>query len=44
MLLMEEECDSKVADLLLRVFGCRDEIDRLEMAEVDIPSEYVYVQ
>ena len=44
MLLMEEECDGKVTDLLLRVFGCGDEIDRLEMAEVDIPSEYVCVQ
>lgn len=44
VLLMQEEGNGKVSDLLLRVFGGRDEIDCLEVSEAHVPAEYVYVK
>jgi hypothetical protein len=43
MLLVEEQGHGEVPDLLLGVLVRRDEIDCLEMAEVDVPTEDIYV-
>ena len=42
--LVEEERHGQVADLLLRVFVGRDEVDGLKVAKVDVPSQDIYVQ
>ena len=44
MLFMQEERDGEVADLFFGVLVRRDEINSLQMPEVDIPPQYVYVQ
>lgn len=41
--LVEEQSHGQVADLLLGVLVRRDEVDRLEVAKVDVPSEDVDV-
>ena len=42
--LVQEESDGEISNLLFRVFCGRNEVDRFEMAEVDIPAEYVNVE
>jgi hypothetical protein len=44
VLFVEEEGDGEVSNLLLRVLCPGDEVDGLEMAKVDIPSENVDVE
>lgn len=44
VLFMEEQRHCEIADLLLRVFGGRDEVDRFQVAKVDIPPKDVDVQ
>ena len=44
MLLMKEQGHSQVSNLLLGIFVGRDEVDGLEMAEIDVPAENIYVQ
>lgn len=44
VLLVQEQGHGEVANLLFRVFVRRDEVDRLEVAEVDVPSEDVDVE
>lgn len=44
VLLVQEEGHGQVTNLLLRVLVRRDEVDRLEVAEVDVPSENVNVE
>jgi hypothetical protein len=44
MLLVEEQGDSEVANLLLRVFGGRDQVDGFKMPKVDIVALDIYVQ
>ena len=43
-MLMQKKGHRQVAYLLFRVLLRRYEIDRLEMAKIDIPSKYIYVQ
>jgi hypothetical protein len=38
VLLVQKQRHGKVANLFLRVLGCRDELDGFEMPKVDIPS------
>jgi hypothetical protein len=35
---VQKQRHGKVANLFLRVLGCRDELDGFEMPQVDIPS------
>ena len=44
VLLVQEEGDRKVTDLFLGVFRGRDKVQRFEVAEVDVPSQDIYVQ
>lgn len=44
VLFVEEQGHGKVSDLLLGVFIRGYEVDGFEMAEIDVPSEDVYVQ
>lgn len=44
MLLVQEECDCKISNLLLRVLGGRDEVHSFEVTKVDIPPQYVDVE
>jgi hypothetical protein len=44
VLLVQEQGDGEVSNLLLRVLGGRDEVDRFEMSEIDVPPENVDVQ
>ena len=44
MLLVEEECDSKIADLFFRIFGSGYQVDGLQMAEINLESIDVDVQ
>jgi hypothetical protein len=44
VLFVEEQCDCEVTNLLLRVFGGRDEVYCFEMPEVYIPAQDVDVQ
>lgn len=44
MLLVEEQSHGKIANLLLRVFLCRDQVDGLEMAKINIPAQNVDVE
>ena len=44
MLLVQKKGHGKVAYLLFGVVLRRDKIDSFQMAEIDIPAEYVYVQ
>lgn len=44
MLFMKEECDRQVPNLLLGIFGGRDQINRLEVTEIDIVPLYVDVE
>lgn len=41
---MEEKGDCKISNLLFRVFCCRDQIDGFKVAEIYVPTQYVYVQ
>lgn len=44
VLLVEEKRHGEVANLLLRVLVGRDQVDRLEMAKVDVPPQNVDVE
>ena len=44
VLLVKEQRDSEISDLLFRIFGRRDEVHRFEMSEIDVPTEYIYVE
>ena len=44
MLFMQKQRHSQVPNLLLGVLIRRDQIDRLEMAEIDIPAQDVDIQ
>jgi len=44
MLLVEEESYGEITDLLFGVLVRGNEIDRLEVTEVDVPTEDVYIQ
>lgn len=44
MLLVEEKSDGQIANLLLRIFSCRDEVYSLEVPKVDIPAENVDIE
>jgi hypothetical protein len=44
VLLVQEEGNGEVSDLLLRVFGRRDEVHCLEVSEADVPTENVYIE
>lgn len=44
MLLVEEKGHRQVSYLLFRVLLRRYKIDCFEMAEIDIPSKYIYIQ
>jgi len=44
MFFVEEQCHGEIPYLLLRILVGGDEVDGLQMAEVDIPSEYIDVQ
>jgi hypothetical protein len=44
VLLVQEQSNSEISDLLLRVLGGRDEVDGFEMSKIDVPPENVDVQ
>lgn len=44
VLLVQEEGNGKISYLFLGVFGRRNQIDGLEVSEVDIPSQNIYVK
>lgn len=44
VLFVQEERHGKIADLLFGILLRRYEVDRLEMAKVDVPPQYINVQ
>jgi hypothetical protein len=44
VLLVEEERHGEISNLLLRVFGCGDQVDGFEVTKVDVPAENIDVQ
>jgi hypothetical protein len=44
VLLVEEEGHGQISNLLFRVLVGGDQVDSLEVTEVDVPTEYVYIE
>ena len=44
MLLVKKQGHGQVADLLFRILIGGNQVDGLEMSEVDVPAEDVYIQ